>query len=856
MYNPVTLDRKWLRLYNQTNKRKGGIPMNDISSRLLENLRGDTADYQLPFLWLHGEDDETLLRELQKIYDCGIRGVCVESRPHEGFGTDSWWADLDLILGRCRELGMDLWLLDDKHFPTGYANGLLDAKYPERRKKTVCERHTDVRGPVNGGAVLVPPEAEDILSVTAYRRVARPGTQDLEPEFLDLTDRVRDGLIPLDLPEGIFRIFTVYTRVCDDHHIDVLSDQSVDVLLEAVYEPHYARYGSEFGKTFKGFFSDEPYILRNSRLALRGGVPDKDVAFPWNGEVEQLLTQKLGRDCRALLPTLWWNTPGLSPTLRTAYMDTVSALYSANFNRKIQAWCHARGAAYIGHIVEDDGQHCGFLAGGHYFRSLDGMDMAGVDVVLDQIVPGLQDVDACVPCSYDIADPDFFSFSLAKLAASHAHVQPEKQGRVLCEMFGAFGWAEGTKMMKWLADHMIVRGVNRFVPHAFSPKEDDPDCPPHFYAGGANPQYPAFGLLTRYADRQIHLTSAGECVPGAAILYHAEAEWSGGQYDTFYAAARLLAENQLEFDILSCDYLLTGQAENRRLRVGNTAFSCLIVPESEYLPRTALEKMKALAECGVPVLWLGRKTEKAADCRPFDPDFGTVVVKDGLASYVRREIGWDIALSAPFRGMRYLHRRSGGTELYMLFNEDVENTFDGEITFSAGAGPRLSYDAWTGKLTRCADRHVTLAPYETRFYLFGAEVPADPAPMPLTAAKALSLHWTVTADGRTWETDTLTPLSRTLPRFGGTAVYRTVLPETGGRVLDLGNVGETAEVLLGGKSLGVRIAPPYRFDLPEGAAGPLEVRVTTNLGFARRDRFSRYLLLEPTGLLGPVTVRS
>lgn len=83
-------------------------------------------------------------------------------------------------------------------------------------------------------------------------------------------------------------------------------------------------------------------------------------------------------------------------------------------------------------------------------------------------------------------------------------------------------------MMKWLMDFLLVRGVNHFVPHAFSVDYPDPDCPPHFYADGNNPQFPAFSELMRYTNRASHLLSGGEQVTDAAILYHAEAEWAEG----------------------------------------------------------------------------------------------------------------------------------------------------------------------------------------------------------------------------------------------------------------------------------------------------------------------------------------
>ena len=63
-----------------------------MKQKLKAALANENGKHIFPFFWQHGEDDETLLRELHSIYDCGIRSVCVESRPHEGFGTESWYA--------------------------------------------------------------------------------------------------------------------------------------------------------------------------------------------------------------------------------------------------------------------------------------------------------------------------------------------------------------------------------------------------------------------------------------------------------------------------------------------------------------------------------------------------------------------------------------------------------------------------------------------------------------------------------------------------------------------------------------------------------------------------------------------
>ncbi len=41
-------------------------------------------------------------------------------------------------------------------------------------------------------------------------------------------------------------------------YFNIVDSDSVKILLDQVYEPHYEHYGKDFGETFKDFFSDEP----------------------------------------------------------------------------------------------------------------------------------------------------------------------------------------------------------------------------------------------------------------------------------------------------------------------------------------------------------------------------------------------------------------------------------------------------------------------------------------------------------------------------------------------------------------------------------------------------------------------
>ena len=94
-----------------------------IINELLNNHQGN---YIFPFFWQHGEDEETLREYMQAIYEAGIRSVCVECRPHPDFCGPKWWQDMDVILDEARRRGMNVYILDDDHFPTGHANGSIE----------------------------------------------------------------------------------------------------------------------------------------------------------------------------------------------------------------------------------------------------------------------------------------------------------------------------------------------------------------------------------------------------------------------------------------------------------------------------------------------------------------------------------------------------------------------------------------------------------------------------------------------------------------------------------------------------------------------------------------------------------
>ena len=114
-----------------------------MDQKIRKLLAGEGGNYIFPFFWQHGETEEVLREYMKVIAESNIGAVCVESRPHPDFVGEKWWQDMDVILDEARKRNMKVWILDDSHFPTGYANGALKNADGKLRRQSLTVRSLD-----------------------------------------------------------------------------------------------------------------------------------------------------------------------------------------------------------------------------------------------------------------------------------------------------------------------------------------------------------------------------------------------------------------------------------------------------------------------------------------------------------------------------------------------------------------------------------------------------------------------------------------------------------------------------------------------------------------------------------------
>lgn len=857
-----------------------------------EQVLGGTYDnHVLPFLWLRGETRETITEYLERIAGADIREVCLESRTHPDFCRDGWWSDLRFIIDECKRLGLKIWLLDDAHFPTGYANGALAGDgVGHALKKTVLKHRTiTVVGPqpsttIKLGNLMDP--TERYVGAAAFDATGAPLDLALVVEHGDdgAPERLR-----FDVPAGNTTIELYVTSQKTgfrDEYINMVDAASCRVLIDAVYEPTFEHLGDEFGKTILGFFTDEPGFMNEKGTTLDDAstssfIGHNDLALPWSDELARRLRDALGEDWLAQLHGLWAREAD-GAQARHAYMDIATQIYRSCFDERIGDWCRAHGVMHIGHVIEDKGCHTRLGQGaGHYFRAVAGQDMAGVDVVINQLAPGIDR--GHYSYFHGAWNMEFFTYALAKLGSSAARLDPKKQGRCMAEVFGAFGWHEGLREMKWIADHMLVRGINWFTPHAFSMAPfPDWDCPPHFYAHGNNPQWPHFGQLMRYMNRTASLLSGGAATRPVAVLYHADAEWAGNAMPIERMAAEL-TRAQIDFDFVPAEAFQDEERYKVSIADGTFAvngcrYQAFVLPGASFIGAATTEAARRMMVAGVMVL--------AVDEVPgalYDED-GTVEL-GGLAATPLDDVADALAgaglqtvvTDTPQPWLRALRYERAGETYFMLINEHPRERISCAVSFPQGehlCGTRL--DLLNGTEPVAFGGALELEPFESCIVVLGAngEVESDSsANTSASADGALVLDidgpWTVAlspagGDGAFGEPQKLEHLcDLTSERFAdscGTYRYRTsfeLTDDLADATIDLGDVYEIAALTLDGQTLGTRICPPYRFATGTLAAGAheLAIDVINTLDHAIPDIFALTEPVAPSGILGPVVLR-
>ncbi len=482
-------------------------------------------------------------------------------------------------------------------------------------------------------------------------------------------------------------------------------------------------------------------------------------------------------------------------------------------------------------------------------------------------------------------------------------------------------WAMAPSDLRRVIDLEFAHGINRPVVHTsvHQPLDDKKPGLSLMIFGQFFNRHESWAEMAKpwvdYMARNSFLLQQGENVADVAYFYGEEAPISA---ITAYAP---LADTPVRhaYDFVNAEGLLDGLSVDAdgRLRApsGNSYRILYLGGRSSRMTLAALRKLAALAEGGATIVGMPPAASPSLADDPAQTEAlvkrlwaggsetrvgkGRVIASSDIeASLARVGVLPDVDLGTAAPDTMFVHRRLKDGDLYFLVNRSKKPvTIDGRFRVTGKAPDRLdAVDGTSAPLSYRQDGAVTVVPIElgpekSMHILFRRPAEATErtvVPAALAPATELMGGWTVAFQaGRgapaSAELSKLASLSDhsdpAIRYFSGEAVYSKSfrLPK-GARAgkplwLDLGAVGDLAEVRVNGQVVGSVWQAPFRLDIGSAlrpGENRLEVRVAnlwvnrligdmqpgaTKTTFVTIPTFKSDAPLRPSGLIGPVRLQ-
>lgn len=588
------------------------------------NFPKNLTDYQaVPFWsWNDKLEPEELRRQIRWMKEMGMGGFFMHARGglKTEYLSEEWMECVDACADEAEKIGMNAWAYDENGWPSGFVGGLL-LEEEENRDRYLSYKIGDFDADAYAS---YPMDAEELV------RVAEPC--------------------------GAGEYLNVYLNVSIST-VDVTNPKVVKKFLDHTHELYRARYGDDFSKKIKGFFTDEPQLYR------------------WGTAFSQMLPgyfqEQYQQDIRDNIGLLFVEKKGYRQ-FRHRYWRACQQLLMKNFGKQVYDWCEENGVKLTGHYVEESTlgyqlSACAGIMPLYKYMHIPGIDWLG----------------------------RFHSNTLpAHQINSVAKQYGQKQ--VLTECFGCCGWDVTPMDYKVLAELQYVGGLNLMCQHLMPYSEHGQrkrDYPHHFaeispwvrdYFRIFNDHFTHLGYLIANSEEYINVAVLHP-VRSAYLDYKWEKDEPYFGVDAldiaFAKQVKMLADHHLGYHFLD-ETLLSedGFVKDGKIGCGLCSYEYLILPTVYTIDETTEKLLREFVEQGGKVLMLdGKPSYVEGDEFDFDYLKSNVTFEEILAAQPYRVDRTDIPVQSHYRtynGEPYLCVQNyGDTDEY-----EVNFTFAGDYT--------------------------------------------------------------------------------------------------------------------------------------------------------------------------------
>ena len=555
-------------------------------------FQNPTSEYRgTPFWgWNCELKEDELLWQIEQLKKMGFGGFHMHTRS--GMATkylsDEFMKLIRSCVDKAKQENMTAWLYDEDRWPSGAAGGYV-TKTPEYRQRRLV---FTTQNPEN-----ILPKEEAIKNGGTYLL----GIYDV---VLNDLGELSEFYVYSDQSAAKGTVWYAYCEVRSAFlkspgwynggtYVDTMGKAAMERFVEITHERYKQAVGDAFGTTIPSIFTDEPQVCR--KVNLPTAKSKQDASLPWTAEFDTSFYATYGYDILEKIPEIFWELPdGKVSKARYHFHDHVIECFTSAFADTCGQWCQENGIVLTGHLFGESTLSEQNRAHGDTMRFYRSFQLPGIDMLCNHV-----------------------EYDTAKQAQSAAH-QYGREG-VMSELYGVTNWDFDFRGHKFQGDWQAALGVTVRVPHLSwvsmkgSAKRDYPAS-----FNYQTPWYQEYPLIEDHFARLNTVLTRGKPCVNVGVIHPIESYWIhyGPEESTcgirnqldenFKNITDWLLQGTIDFDFI-CEATLPQLCGNidKKLSVGQMAYSTIIVPACETLRKTTVEILRKFIAAGGKVVFAG-----------------------------------------------------------------------------------------------------------------------------------------------------------------------------------------------------------------------------------------------------------
>lgn len=471
--------------------------------------------------------------------------------------SEEHWQTLIRAVDVCSNLGMQVWIYDEKGYPSAAAGGLVLRGHPEFEALVLAFAGTDLSDPA---AFFLRPAYEHTHAANNYHAKRR------YPNLLD--------------------------------------DRATRRFIEVTHQAYYQRLERHFGGAIRAFFTDEPSLMAvdlgpipepaGSKVPvddpLDPNVPSLPTV-PWVYDLADRYEERYHQNLEACRKSLFAGDTEEDREVRRRYWSLVGDLTAERYFGEIQRWTQAHRTASSGHNLHEESIIHHVPLYGNGLKAISKMDIPGLDMLTS-------DPQAVMHSGWQTAAMPLSGALLRGNRRVMTEVSDFAQ-----KMSGA-GPAPLDAMLATAA-WQAAWGVTEFTLY-YSPEDRSPE---------ENLQYGLFvGRLNAVLRDAMPVRQVGLYYPihdlwceyrpvARPLSLASQSERAQRLVGSYYRLGQSLQRRQIPFVLTDHEFLAAGKVTAEgKLRLGGVELSALLLPLDAELPPDAAKVVAEWQAAGGKVL--------------------------------------------------------------------------------------------------------------------------------------------------------------------------------------------------------------------------------------------------------------